>query len=65
MGILFGIILYPSISETKRKRYIIWGCRVVAAILIVLAFELTIRNFCTSSLPRMTQLTIPQIPTIQ
>lgn len=46
MGILTGIILYPSISETKRHKYIVWTCRVVAFALAVLAFVLTTRNFC-------------------
>lgn len=46
MGILTGIILYPSISETKRHRYIVWAFRVVAFVLAVLAFILTARNFC-------------------
>ena len=46
MGLLMGTILYPSISETKRHRYIVWGCRVVALPLIIMAFVLTIRNFC-------------------
>lgn len=48
MGLLMGTILYPSISETKRHRYIVWGCRIVALPLIVMAFVLTIRNFCMS-----------------
>ncbi|WWD21085.1 hypothetical protein CI109_105566 [Kwoniella shandongensis] len=47
MGILMGIILYPSISETKRHRYIVWGFRVIALPLIILAFVLTIKNFYT------------------
>jgi len=46
MGILTGIVLYPSISETKRHRYIVWTCRLLAIPLIVMAFVLTIRNFC-------------------
>ena len=48
MGILLGTILYPSISETKRHRYIIWGARVVALVLVIVAFVLTTRNFCES-----------------
>ncbi|KAK8843397.1 hypothetical protein IAR55_007054 [Kwoniella newhampshirensis] len=48
MGILMGTILYPSISETRRHRYIVWGCRVVALPLIILAFVLTLRNFYTA-----------------
>ncbi|WVO18280.1 hypothetical protein L204_105992 [Cryptococcus depauperatus] len=47
MGILCGIILYPSISETKRHKYIIWGLRVIALILILVAMILTIKNFYT------------------
>lgn len=46
MGILLGTILYPSISETKRHRYIVWGARMVALILVIVAFVLTTRNFC-------------------
>jgi hypothetical protein len=48
MGLLMGTILYPSISETRRHRLIVWGCRLVALPLIVLAFVLTIKNFCES-----------------
>ncbi|WVQ81172.1 hypothetical protein IAT38_003294 [Cryptococcus sp. DSM 104549] len=47
MGILTGIILYPSISETKRHRYIVWGCRAIALPLIIIAMVLTIKNFYT------------------
>ena len=46
MGLLMGIILYPSINETPRHRYIVWGCRVLAVPLIIMAFVLTTRNFC-------------------
>ena len=48
MGILTGTILYPSISETKTHRYTIWAARVVALALMILAFVLTIKNFCES-----------------
>ncbi|ORX39022.1 hypothetical protein BD324DRAFT_618264 [Kockovaella imperatae] len=48
MGILAGTVLYPSISETKRHRYIIWSARVVAIVLIILAFVLTTKNFYTT-----------------
>jgi hypothetical protein len=46
MGILLGIILYPSISETRVHRNTLWICRLVAFALMVMAFVLTIRNFC-------------------
>ena len=46
MGILCGIILYPSISETKRHKYTVWALRAVAVPLIIVAFVLTIKNFC-------------------
>ncbi|WWC91298.1 uncharacterized protein L201_006241 [Kwoniella dendrophila CBS 6074] len=47
IGILLGIILYPSISETKRHKYILWVARVIAFVLAILAFVLTIKNFYT------------------
>ncbi|ODO01676.1 hypothetical protein I350_06502 [Cryptococcus amylolentus CBS 6273] len=47
MGILCGIILYPSISETNRHKYIVWGCRVVALVLVIVAMVTTIKNFYT------------------
>lgn len=46
MGILAGTILYPSISESKRKKFSLWAVRVVALVLIIVAFALTTRNFC-------------------
>lgn len=46
MGLLTGVILYPSISETKRHKYIVWAVRVIALIMVILAFVLTIKNFC-------------------
>ncbi|WVR09136.1 hypothetical protein IAU60_006198 [Kwoniella sp. DSM 27419] len=49
IGILLGIILYPSISETKRHRHILWGVRLAALVLTILAFVLTSKNFCQSS----------------
>ncbi|OXG16240.1 rhomboid family membrane protein [Cryptococcus neoformans Tu401-1] len=47
MGILCGTILYPAITETKRRKYVIWGCRVVALALIIMAMVMTIKNFYT------------------
>lgn len=46
MGLLIGVILYPSISETRTHRYVLWGIRSVAIALAVMAFVLTTRNFC-------------------
>lgn len=46
MGILLGTILYPSISETKAHRFALWGARVVALVLVIVAFALTTKNFC-------------------
>ncbi|KAK4684349.1 hypothetical protein P7C73_g5833, partial [Tremellales sp. Uapishka_1] len=48
MGLLLGSILYPSISETKRHRNIVWGIRFVALALAIVAFVLTVRNFYTA-----------------
>ncbi|WVW79247.1 hypothetical protein I302_101213 [Kwoniella bestiolae CBS 10118] len=47
LGILLGIILYPSISESKRHKYAVWVARVIAFVLVILAFVLTIKNFYT------------------
>ncbi|WVO22751.1 uncharacterized protein IAS62_004087 [Cryptococcus decagattii] len=49
MGILCGIILYPAITETKRRKYVVWGCRVVAVALIIMAMVMTIKNFCADT----------------
>lgn len=51
MGILCGIILYPAITETKRRKYVVWGCRVVAVALIIMVMVMTIKNFCMSPIP--------------
>lgn len=51
MGILCGTILYPAITETKRRKYVVWGCRVVALALIIMAMVMTIKNFCMSPFP--------------
>lgn len=51
MGILCGIILYPAITETKRRKYVVWGCRVMAVALIIMAMVMTIKNFCMSMSP--------------
>lgn len=51
MGILCGIILYPAITETKRRKYVVWGCRVVAVALIIMAMVMTIKNFCMFPFP--------------
>ena len=48
VGLLMGIILYPSISETKRHKYIVWGLRIAAIPLLIVAFVLTVKNFCES-----------------
>ncbi|BEI83916.1 hypothetical protein CcaverHIS002_0405200 [Cutaneotrichosporon cavernicola] len=45
MGLMLGIILVPSTPETKRYRMIVWGCRIVALPLAILAFALTAKNF--------------------
>lgn len=49
MGILAGTILYPSISESKKKKFALWGVRIVALVLIIVAFALTTKNFCEST----------------
>jgi uncharacterized membrane protein len=46
MGLLAGTVLYPSISETKTKKFTLWGIRIVALVLAVVAFALTTKNFC-------------------
>jgi hypothetical protein len=46
MGLLLGSILYPSISETRTHRFVLWGIRAIASALAVMAFVLTTRNFC-------------------
>ena len=51
MGILAGTILYPSISESKKKKFSLWAVRVVMVVLIVVAFALTTKNFCESPIP--------------
>jgi hypothetical protein len=49
MGLLAGTILYPSITETKTRKFTLWAIRIVALVLAIVAFVLTTRNFCTSS----------------
>jgi hypothetical protein len=61
MGLLLGSILYPAIHETRRHRLIVWGCRIVAIPLIVLAFVLTIKNFCAL---RIVPCTFPCTPDV-
>lgn len=46
MGLLLGSVLYPSISETRTHRFVLWGVRAVAVALAAMAFVLTTRNFC-------------------
>jgi hypothetical protein len=46
MGLLAGTVLYPSITETKTKKFTLWGIRVVALVLAIVAFALTTKNFC-------------------
>lgn len=50
MGLMLGILLVPSTAETRRYRMILWGCRLVALPLAILAFVLTAKNFCAYSL---------------
>ncbi|CED85122.1 Equilibrative nucleoside transporter protein [Phaffia rhodozyma] len=45
MGLLWGMILYPAISPTRKHLIIVWVLRVISAVLIVLAFVLITRNF--------------------
>jgi hypothetical protein len=45
MGLLAGTILYPSITETKTKKFTLWGIRVIALVLAIIAFALTTKNF--------------------
>ena len=48
MGLLFGMILYPVISETKRHKMIVWSLRIAAIPLTVILFVVLIRNFYKS-----------------
>jgi hypothetical protein len=54
MGLMLGIVLVPSTPETKRYRMIVWGCRIVALPLAIVAFALTAKNFCESSTTNVT-----------
>ncbi|KAL7422139.1 hypothetical protein Q5752_002782 [Cryptotrichosporon argae] len=47
MGLLCGVVLYPSISETRTHRLVVWALRAAAVPLAVVAFYLTVRNFYT------------------
>jgi hypothetical protein len=47
MGLLTGTILYPSITETRTRKFTLWGIRVVALVLAIVAFSLSTHNFCT------------------
>jgi uncharacterized membrane protein YvbJ len=49
MGILAGTILYPSISESKKKKFSLWAVRIAMLVLIIVAFALTTKNFCKST----------------
>jgi len=46
MGLLAGTILYPSITETKTRKFTLWAIRAVALVLAIVAFVLTTKNFC-------------------
>ena len=48
MGLLFGMIFYPIISETKRHKSIVWGLRIAAIPLAIVLYVVLIRNFYTS-----------------
>ena len=61
MGILAGTILYPSISESRKKKFSLWGVRVVMLVLIIVAFTLTTKNFCESTHPRFFGVDVRQL----
>ncbi|KAF9270141.1 rhomboid-domain-containing protein [Marasmius fiardii PR-910] len=48
MGLLFGMIFYPIISETKRHKTIVWALRVAAIPVAIVMFVVLTRNFYTS-----------------
>jgi hypothetical protein len=48
MGILFGVVFYPVICTTNRRRTVMWILRIAATPVIVILFVLLIRNFYTS-----------------
>ena len=48
MGLLFGMILYPVISETKRHKMVVWGLRIAAIPLAIVLYVVLIRNFYKS-----------------
>lgn len=49
MGLMLGIFFVPSTAETKRYKMILWGCRLAAIPLAIVAFVMTTKNFCESS----------------
>jgi hypothetical protein len=46
MGLLLGVICIPAVSGTMRHKYIVWGVRVAALVVAILALGLTTKNFC-------------------
>jgi hypothetical protein len=48
MGLLFAMVFYPIVSQTKRHKAIVWGFRIAAIPLIVVLYVVLIRNFYTS-----------------
>ncbi|KZV77506.1 rhomboid-domain-containing protein [Peniophora sp. CONT] len=48
MGLMFGMMLYPIISQTPRHKIIVWVLRIAAIPLAIVLFVVLIRNFYKS-----------------
>lgn len=48
MGLLFSMILYPIISQTKTHKSVVWFLRLIAIPLAIVMFVVLVRNFYTS-----------------
>ncbi|KIP12521.1 hypothetical protein PHLGIDRAFT_81751 [Phlebiopsis gigantea 11061_1 CR5-6] len=49
VGLLSGIVLYPIISPTRRRKIIVWACRLAALPVIIVLYVVLIRNFYRSN----------------
>ena len=48
MGLLVGIVLYPVICRTSRRKMVMWTLRIAVLPVIIVLFVLLTRNFYTS-----------------
>jgi hypothetical protein len=47
MGLLLGLLFFPTVHPSRRHKLIVWGLRALALPLVIVLFVVLLKNFYT------------------